>query len=120
MFFKNLFGNSDNTKWYRVFDSEQVAMDSVPLNKAVTVLIEEQKICLARTPKGFFAVADACPHLGISLSKGVCNGFNEIVCPWHGWRFDLEKGHETSGQGSGSGVNRYKVKLDENGLSIGV
>jgi nitrite reductase/ring-hydroxylating ferredoxin subunit len=111
---------SKKPKWYKVFDTLEEAEKVVAVNKAVTVQIEQDKICLARTAKGFFAVQDTCPHLGVSLSKGVCNNFNEVVCPWHGWRFDLEKGHETSGQGKGAGVVTYPVKVDDEGLSIGV
>jgi len=116
---KLLFGHSEKIKWYKVFDSALQAEKNITLNKAVLVQVEEKKICLTRTTKGYFAVQDACPHLGISLSKGHCNHFGEIVCPWHGYRFDLKIGHETSGQGTGLGVELYKVELRADGLYIG-
>jgi nitrite reductase/ring-hydroxylating ferredoxin subunit len=117
----NIFGgNKEKLRWFQVFESESDAIKNIPLNKSVLVQIEEQKICLSRTSKGYFAVQDACPHLGISLSKGNCNNFGEIVCPWHGYRFDLKLGHETSGQGTGLGVQVFKVEMRDTGLYIGV
>jgi len=34
---------------------------------------------------------DTCPHAGASLSGG---GVHEgcLVCPWHGWAFDIDSG----------------------------
>lgn len=120
-FLNKLFkSDSSKIKWYKVFDSEADAQKNIAVNKAVTVQIEELKICLARTASGYHAVDDNCPHLGMSLSRGVCNSFDEVVCPWHAWRFDLKKGHETSGQGTGSGVKVYKVEMRDTGLYIGV
>jgi nitrite reductase (NADH) small subunit/3-phenylpropionate/trans-cinnamate dioxygenase ferredoxin subunit len=37
------------------------------------------------------AVQDPCPHMGASLSEGRLIG-HEIVCHWHGWKFDLASG----------------------------
>lgn len=35
---------------------------------------------------------DICPHAGASLSGGhVSDGC--VVCPWHGWPFDVHQGH---------------------------
>jgi len=104
----------------KLFKNKEETEKNIALNKAVLVQIEEMKICLTRTARGYFALQDACPHLGISLSKGHCNGFGEIVCPWHGYRFDLKLGHETSGQGNGLGAELYKVEMRANGLYIGV
>ena len=35
---------------------------------------------------------DACPHAGASLSGGHVSG-DCVNCPWHGWPFELHKGH---------------------------
>lgn len=110
--------NASNVKWSKVFDSLEEANSKVPLNKAVTVLVEDQKVCLARTGEGFFAVADACPHLGASLSRGNCNNFNEVVCPWHSFRFNLKSGEETTGQNLT--VRCYHTDIRKDGLYIGI
>lgn len=118
--FGNLFSkNIENIKWFKVFESQEEAIQHVVLNRAVTVLIEDKKICLARNAKGFFAVSDACPHLGASLSKGTCNNFMEIVCPWHSYRFDLSSGVENT-QPHPYKVEVFPVKIDVSGLFIGM
>jgi nitrite reductase/ring-hydroxylating ferredoxin subunit len=117
-FLSKIFSSkNDAIKWYKVFDSEEEAQKAIPMNKAVTVLINNQKLCLAKNTSGFFATEDACPHLGAALSKGNCNNFGEIVCPWHSYRFNLKTGHETTGKGMG--VKTFPVEIRENGLYIG-
>lgn len=120
-FLNKLFSSkSPAIAWYKVFDSITEAEKHIALNRAVTVLVENKKICLARTMVGYQAVADTCPHLGASLSKGNCNHLGEIVCPWHSYRFDMKLGHETSGQGTGLGVEVFKVDIRADGLYVGI
>jgi nitrite reductase/ring-hydroxylating ferredoxin subunit len=38
-----------------------------------------------------------CPHLGGPLDKGSIEGC-ELVCPWHGYRFDLATGRSSDGR----------------------
>jgi len=38
-----------------------------------------------------YAVNDACPHDGGPLSSGFVEG-SSLVCPRHGWEFDLSSG----------------------------
>ena len=38
-----------------------------------------------------FVVPDACPHGGGPLSDGFVDG-GRLVCPRHGWEFDLDTG----------------------------
>lgn len=38
-----------------------------------------------------YAIQDACPHMGASLSDGRVTG-GKVVCSWHGWGFDLADG----------------------------
>jgi nitrite reductase/ring-hydroxylating ferredoxin subunit len=39
-----------------------------------------------------------CPHLGGPLNEGSIEGC-ELVCPWHGYRFDLVTGRSSDGRG---------------------
>jgi nitrite reductase/ring-hydroxylating ferredoxin subunit len=38
-----------------------------------------------------FALDGACPHRGAPLEDGFFDGA-KLVCPWHGWSFDVETG----------------------------
>jgi nitrite reductase/ring-hydroxylating ferredoxin subunit len=49
------------------------------------------EILAVSTPKGPRVYSGLCPHLGGPLLKGrVKNG--TLICPWHGYRFDLRTG----------------------------
>ena len=81
---------------HKIFDSLAEAEQMLPLGKPQKLRVSnrENAICLVRTRTGIFAVADSCPHLGDSLSRGTTNYLNEVVCPWHSYRFSLITGQE--------------------------
>nr|VFK45631.1 MAG: 3-phenylpropionate/trans-cinnamate dioxygenase ferredoxin subunit [Candidatus Kentron sp. SD]VFK49769.1 MAG: 3-phenylpropionate/trans-cinnamate dioxygenase ferredoxin subunit [Candidatus Kentron sp. SD]VFK81014.1 MAG: 3-phenylpropionate/trans-cinnamate dioxygenase ferredoxin subunit [Candidatus Kentron sp. SD] len=43
----------------------------------------------------FYAVEDACPHDYKPLSGGGIDG-DQLICPWHGARFDIKTGDALS------------------------
>jgi nitrite reductase/ring-hydroxylating ferredoxin subunit len=50
-----------------------------------------EDVVLFRTGSGRANVFDAyCPHLGASLAHGGCVEGEQIVCPWHGWKWDSD------------------------------
>lgn len=69
-----------------------VARESeVPMGQRKLVLVGGKWIALFHLPEGWFAIDNACPHAGGSLSEG---GIKDTVvtCPWHFWPFDLRTG----------------------------
>ncbi len=105
-------------KWYKVFDSVDKAKQVVSLNSLQLLLIKNKKICLAHTQAGFFAVDNTCPHLAASLHKGKVNYLNEIVCPWHAYRYNLESGIECNHRSVD--LKQYALKIEDNALFIGL
>jgi nitrite reductase/ring-hydroxylating ferredoxin subunit len=67
----------------------------------------------------FYAIDDTCTHRGASLSEGECEG-TEVICPWHGARFDLVSGANRSPPAS-RGVASYSVQVvgDEVQIDVG-
>ena len=104
--------------WLKIYDSAEEAVSKVPVRKAQQLQVEGRTICLAHTQKGFFAVDDACPHLGYSLSRGTTNYLNEVVCPWHSYRYNLENGRECEYR-TRSAVT-YPVEIRADGVYIGL
>jgi nitrite reductase (NADH) small subunit len=51
------------------------------------------------------AFENKCPHFGGPLALGQLRG-NEIVCPWHFFRFDLTTGHAI---GTDKSIMRMKL-----------
>ena len=107
-----------NYTWHKIFNSEEEAKAAVPQRQLKLLVIDGRSVCFAHTFAGFFAVQDACPHLGHSLSKGTTNYLNEVVCPWHSYRFSLDNGKECDWR-TRNAVS-YPLKTDANGLFIGI
>jgi len=72
--------------------------DAPPLGKVVEV--NGKSLALFRHGKKFFAIRSKCCHEGGPLAEGDIedivseNGERRpcVVCPWHGWKFDLKSG----------------------------
>ena len=102
--------------WIQIFRSPEEAEKRVGLNKMVRLSIGQEKICLAHTSSGWYAIEDSCPHLGESLSKGKINYLDEVTCPWHSYRYSLKNGGECEGRGRYAKV--FETRLNSEGLQI--
>ena len=103
-------------KWIRIFDNLNTAISVIPHTASKLVIIGDQRICLSNINSQFYAIKDACPHSGQSLSQGKINYLNEIVCPLHGYRFSLKHGQE--GDHKCKDAQTYRVKVADDGVFI--
>jgi nitrite reductase/ring-hydroxylating ferredoxin subunit len=104
--------------WVKIFDSSTEAHARLVNDKPQLLLVRNKRICLIDRKEGLFAVDDACTHNGESLSKGAVNYLGEVVCPWHGYRFQVKTGRE--GSERSSDLVTYPIKEDANGVFIGL
>jgi nitrite reductase/ring-hydroxylating ferredoxin subunit len=81
----------------------------VPPGSAMQVSVQGKKLALFNLGGTFYALEDECPHRGAPLSEGECEG-TEVLCPWHGARFDLKTGAHLSPPAS-RGVAAFKVQV---------
>ena len=103
-------------EWVRIFASKNEARNRLQENKTQLLVVHGRRICLVLQQEKAFAVEDSCPHNGESLSKGVVNHLGEVICPWHGYRFELKTGRESSERCRD--LVTYPVREDETGLYI--
>jgi nitrite reductase/ring-hydroxylating ferredoxin subunit len=91
----------------------------LPPGTARQVKVGARTIGLFNVNGSIFAIDDLCTHRGAPLSTGDCEG-NEIVCPWHGARFDLTTGAHLSPPAP-KAVTSYKVQVvgDEIQVDVG-
>jgi nitrite reductase (NADH) small subunit len=68
-------------------------------------------LCVANVEGKIAAVDNFCSHRGGPLGQGIVEG-SRIVCPWHGWEFELTDG--TSPMGESISVDAYEVKIEGN------
>ena len=66
-----------------------VAIASDLCDAPLSITLLDVRLVLYRTAGGVTAALDRCPHRGVPLSRGWIRK-DEIVCPYHGLRFDAE------------------------------
>ncbi|MCE2733978.1 MAG: Rieske 2Fe-2S domain-containing protein, partial [Flammeovirgaceae bacterium] len=57
-----------------------------------------------------------CTHNKASLSQGKLNAFEEIICPWHEYRFNLKTGRECAGRSAD--LQTWQTEKKEDGLYL--
>jgi len=68
-------------------------LDELAPGKARRVMVGRRALAIVRTGERVFACLDSCPHKGGFLSEGSVSVVrNEVICPWHRFRFHLESG----------------------------
>lgn len=83
---------------------------AIPLGEGRTYAVNGENIAVFRTRAGaVYAVQAACPHRGGPLADGLVGG-TTLICPLHGWKFDLSTGHALFGD---CGVKTFPVRIDD-------
>src|SRR5262245_2071052 len=69
-----------------------------------------QDVAVFRRGDEVFAIGNECPHQGGSLCDGMIEG-DIVVCPLHGWEFDLRTAACMTVPGES--VPRYQVSVED-------
>jgi 3-phenylpropionate/trans-cinnamate dioxygenase ferredoxin subunit len=88
----------------------------IPLGSMKHFEVGADRIVVAHTPDGYFAVADECTHDSAPISDGEIDG-TEVVCMRHGARFDLKSGAVT-GPPAIVPVDTYEVEIDGDNILV--
>ncbi len=59
--------------------------------KMRAVRVKGKPILLAKVSGEVFGVSNVCPHMGCQLQGGILTGY-VVMCPCHGWKFDVRNG----------------------------
>jgi len=63
----------------------------IPEGQGTAYPVGEKVVAVFNDGGKYYAINDACPHMGSSLAEGQLeNGI--VACPWHGWRFRISDG----------------------------
>ena len=90
------------------------AVNDFVQGKPKRVEVNGRALVVVREQDEFYALHDTCPHQGASLSKGHVSGTTLyckpgesipygsdgqiLVCPWHGYRFDVRTEQSCDGR----------------------
>ena len=76
-----------------------------------------KKVCLSIQNNRIHACAHKCPHAGGSMASGHIDALGNLVCPLHRYKFSIESGRNTSGEGYF--LKTFPVEVREDGVFIG-
>ncbi len=103
-------------KWYKIADSPgELAFNG---NGMVEVSVKSKTVCLALHNDVLYGCVAKCPHAGGTIADGFVDAMGNVVCPLHRYRFSLQNGRNTSGEGYY--LKTYPVRVDENGVYVGM
>lgn len=88
------------------------ALDDIPADRGWPVVVEGEPIAVFRQGDKLYALANVCLHIGSPVDDGVIMA-GCVICPWHGWRYDLESGQHQTLVGPRPGLATYPVREKE-------
>ena len=84
----------------------------IPPGEGRNFNIGARRIAVFHNRRGeIFATQAECPHRIGPLADGLLGG-STLVCPLHGWKFDLATGRTTNGE---CGLTTYPVEVSAGG-----
>ena len=102
-------------KWFKIADS--IAEIETGANGLAEITINGKTICIALHNDTLMACTQKCPHAGGILSHGYLDAVGDIVCPVHRYKFSLQSGRNTSGEGYFLKV--FPVQIRSDGVFVG-
>lgn len=93
------------------------SVDDLRENSGKKYFVNDVEIAVFRINSEVFALSNICPHQQTHL---IYDGFIEeefVVCPAHGWRFNLRTGKKDSGS---NGLISYPVEIFEDKVFVKV
>jgi nitrite reductase/ring-hydroxylating ferredoxin subunit len=108
--------NDKKYTWHKVADN--LAELSFSENGMAEITIGNKAICVALVNNSLSACVQKCPHAGGKLSAGFIDAAGNIVCPLHRYKFRLQNGRNTSGEGYYLKI--FPVEMRTEGIFIGL
>jgi 3-phenylpropionate/trans-cinnamate dioxygenase ferredoxin subunit len=102
-------------EWHKLAESaEEIPWHD---NGLCVMEIAGKKVTLVLYMEKVYAVAYKCPHAGGIMSEGRIDAAGNIVCPLHRYKFNVQNGRNSSGEGYFLKIFPIEIKPD--GLYIG-
>ena len=100
-----------NNNFVKVAETKDIQPSTM---KAVDLASE--KVCIVNIEGNYYAIGNACTHVGGPLNEGTLEGY-EVECPWHGSKFDVRTGEPTKPPAR-QAVPIYEVKVEDNNILL--
>jgi nitrite reductase/ring-hydroxylating ferredoxin subunit len=100
------------SKWCRV-----AATSDLEPGQCRVVRADDRSLALFNLDGSFHALDNSCLHAGGPLGEGDLQG-TMVLCPWHGWGFDVRTGEATHDPDQKVGC--YEVKVEGSDVLVEV
>ena len=98
--------------WHKVASS--VSELNWTRSRIAVVEVEDKKICIVEYKDKLYGFSLYCPHASGLFSDGYLDVSGNIVCPVHGYKFNIRNGRNTSGEGFQ--LKTYEVEKRDDGI----
>jgi nitrite reductase/ring-hydroxylating ferredoxin subunit len=103
--------NSNHLNRFQLEGFEYICkLDELQENIGRRFIVNDIEVAVFKINSEVFAVSNICPHQQTHL---IFDGFVEdefVVCPAHGWKFNLRNGKKDSGS---NGLDSYPVEIKD-------
>ncbi|MBI1884294.1 MAG: Rieske (2Fe-2S) protein [Chlamydiae bacterium] len=84
----------------------------IPEGTGTALEVEGKSIALFNVEGSFYAIENTCKHRGGPLGEGSLEG-KEVICPWHGWQYNVTTGECTTSPSISQAKYNVKVEGEE-------
>jgi 3-phenylpropionate/trans-cinnamate dioxygenase ferredoxin subunit len=105
-----------NYIWHKLADNK-AGLGLAP-NGMAELEVGGKRICLVVNKDNIHACTAKCPHAGGSLAQGHLDALGNIVCPLHRYKFSLQNGRNTSGEGFY--LKTFPIQQRPDGIFVGI
>lgn len=89
--------------------------DLPPAGEAREFPCGDKMICVANVDGTLTAMDNVCLHRGGPLGQGVVQD-GKVICPWHGWEYDLKTGEAS--HNAAAKVAVYPIKVEDENVMV--
>jgi nitrite reductase/ring-hydroxylating ferredoxin subunit len=101
--------------WHKIADSiEEIRFSE---NGLAMLDVHNKTICVAKHKDQLFACTSKCPHVGGIMADGYIDALGNIVCPVHRYKFSLQNGRNSSGEGYY--LKTFPIEIRNEGVFVG-
>jgi 3-phenylpropionate/trans-cinnamate dioxygenase ferredoxin subunit len=108
--------NNKKYAWHKIANEQSELI--FPLNGLLQVDVAEKRVCIAKVKDALHACTSKCPHAGGNICDGFIDVSNNVVCPLHRYKFNLQNGRNVSGEGYY--LKTYPLRQTDEGIYIGI
>ncbi len=83
--------------------------------KGKSFKVEGKEVAVFLLDEEFHAISNSCPHYGAQLCEGFVRNAT-VMCPWHGWQFDIKTGKGMTMPGRD--VKSFAVKVEDGQVKV--